>query len=151
MDSAVTWERPAPAAVWRAIEAYLAVAYDGAPPAPVAARLSSLRAAPETAFYDCEAFERGDDRYALRLGNRSYPHMKLVVVAAPGGRAVFRADTHDRHFLDLIGSAQPRLADLLARNDAIARAIEDAWSACGLLTSREFLRGQVASWRATHR
>jgi hypothetical protein len=136
--------------VWRAIEAYLAVAYGGAPPAPVAERLSSLRATDEATFYDCEAFERGDDRYALRLGNSFYPHMKLVVVAAPGGRALFRADTHDRHFLDLVGSSQARFAELMARNDAIARAIEDAWSACGLLTSREYLREQRATWRARH-
>lgn len=148
-DPAVTWERPPPPAVWRAIEAYLAVAYDGAPPAPVAERLSTLRATAEAAFYDCEAFERGDDRYALRLGNRFYPHMKLEVVAAPGGRGVFRADTHDRHFLELVGSSHARLGELMASNEVIARAIEDAWSACGLLTSRECLREQLAAWRAT--
>jgi hypothetical protein len=134
--------------VWRAIEAYLAAAYDGAPPATVAERLSSLRATDEAAFYECEAFERGDDRYALRLGNRCYPHMKLVVAAAPGGRALFRADTHDRHFLDLVGPSHPRFAELMARNEAIAREIEDAWAACGLLTPRECLREQMATWRA---
>jgi hypothetical protein len=135
--------------VWRAIEAYLAVAYDGAPPAPIAERLASLRATAEAAFYDCAAFERGDDRFSLRLGNRFYPHMKLVVVAAPSGQAVFCADTHDRHFLDLLGGPHARLAELMARNERIARAIEDAWSACGLLTAREYLREQVATWRAT--
>jgi hypothetical protein len=146
----MTWERPTPAVVWQAIEAWLAVAYDGAPPAPVAERLSALRAMNEAAFYDCEAFERGDDRYALRLGNGSYPHMKLVVLAAPGGQALFRADTHDRHFQDLVGAPDARLAELMERNDAIARAIEDAWSARGLLTSRAYLHEQVATWRANH-
>jgi hypothetical protein len=143
----VTWERPAAPAVWQAIEAYLAVAYDGPPPAPVAERLSRLRAAGETAFYDCDAFERGHDHLALRLGNRFYPHMKLVVVAAPGGRAVFRADTHDRHFLDLAGPTQ-RLKEVMARNGVIARAIEEAWSARGLFTWREHLREQLSAWRA---
>lgn len=146
----MTWERPPPAAVWQAIEAWLAVAYEGRPPAPVAERLSALRSMAEAAFYECEAFERGEDRYALRLGNRAYPHMKLVVVAAPDGQALFCADTHDRHFQDLIGSPDPRLAELVARNETIARAIEDAWSARGLLTSRAYLREQAATWRATH-
>jgi hypothetical protein len=148
-DPVVTWERPAPAAVWRAIEAYLCVAYDGAPPSPVAERLSRLRATAEAAFYDCDAFERGDDRYALRLGNRFYAHMKLVVRAAPGGRALFCADTHDHHFLGLVGPADPRFTDLMVRNEAIARAIDDAWSARGLLTARECLREDLAAWRAT--
>jgi len=74
--------------------------------------------------------------------------MKLVVGAAPGGRALFRADTHDRHFQDVVGPSHARFAELMARNEAIARAIEDAWSACGLLTTRECMREQLATWRA---
>jgi hypothetical protein len=146
----VTWELPTPAALWRAIEAYLAAAYDGPPPTPVAERLSSLRDVAEAAFYDCQAFERGDGRYALRLGNRFYPHMKLVVLAVPGGRSLFCADTHDRHFRDLVASPDARFAELMARNEAIAREIEDAWSASGLLTSRAYLYEQLAIWRAAH-
>jgi len=135
--------------VWRAVEAYLAVAYDSAPPPAVAERLSRLRATPEAAFYDCDAFERSGEGYALRLGNRSYPHMKLVLEPAPGGRFVFRADTHDRHFLDLIDPAHAGLAELMAFNGAISRAIEAAWSACGLLTVRQHLHDQLARRRAT--
>jgi hypothetical protein len=142
------WQCPAPVVVWRAIDAYLAVAYDGPAPAPVAERLAKLRAAADGAFYECEVFERADERCALRLGNRFYPHMKLVMVPAPDGRVVFRADTHDRHFVDLIQPSDTRFAELLARNEAIARAIEDAWSACGLLTLRECMREQIATWRA---
>lgn len=141
------WERPSPGDVWRAVEAYLAVAYDAAPPAAVEARLAKLRAAPEAEFYESEAFERVEDRYALRLGNRHYPHMKLVIEASHG-RALFRADTHDRHFLDLVSPSDPGLAQLMASNAALARAIEDAWSALGLFTSRAHLRDQMARWRA---
>jgi hypothetical protein len=141
------WERPAPEDVWRAVDAYLAQAYDAAPPAPVAERLSRLRAVPEAAFYDCESFERGDDRYSLRLGNRFYPHMQLVVMGVRGGRALVRVDTHDRHFLDLVDASEA-LTEMMARNEAIARAIEAAWSASGLFTSREHLRDQVARFRA---
>jgi hypothetical protein len=133
------------------VDAYLGLAYEGPPPAAVAERVGLLRGAVDGAFYDCSAFERADDRYALRLGNRYYPHMKLVVMGAPGGRAVFRADTHDRHLLDVPGASSPRFAELLARNDALARAIEDAWSALGLLTARAHLRDQVATWRASRR
>jgi hypothetical protein len=142
------WELPSPADVWRAVQLYLAAAYEAEPPAPVAQRLALLRAAPDAAFWECGAFERAERRYALRLGNRFYPHMKLVLEAAPGGRTVFRADTHDRHFVDLLGPPDGELAGLMARNEAIARAIEDAWEAQGLFTSREHLRDQMARWRA---
>ena len=144
----MTCERPAPAAVWKAVEAYLAVAYDAAPPNGVAERLALLRSAAEAAFYDCQAFERSGEGYALRLGNRFYPHMKLVLEPAPGGRFVFRADTHDRHFLDLIEPANAGLAELMSRNEAIARAIEDAWSACGIFTAMAHFRDQLARKRS---
>lgn len=142
------WDRPKPIDVWRAVEAYLSAAYDAAPPSVVAERLSQLRATPEEAFYECAAFECCEERYALRLGNRFYPHMKLVVEAGPGGRALFRADTHDRHFLDLVDPSDAKLVELMARNAAIARAIEEAWAACGLLTPREHMRSELARWRA---
>jgi hypothetical protein len=145
----MTWERPEPDEVWRAVEAYLGVAYAGGPPPPVAERLSRLRAADQAVFYDCDAFERSGDGYALRLGNRFYPHMKLVVQAAANGRFLFRADTHDRHFLEMVDSTDPRLAELMARNEAIASAIEAAWSARGLFTMRDDIREQVAHFRAS--
>ena len=142
------WERPAVVDVWRAVEAYLVAAYGVAPPPAVAERLARLRAAPEETFYECEAFERGDDRFALRLGNPFYPHMKLVVEAAPDGRALFRVDTHDRHFLELVDASDPSFVELMTRNAEIARAVEAAWSACGLLTRSEHLREAMARWRA---
>ncbi|MFL5298784.1 MAG: hypothetical protein ACJ79R_00405 [Anaeromyxobacteraceae bacterium] len=145
----MTWERPAPADLWRAIEAYLAVAYDGPRPAAVEERLSKVRQANGTELYECGAFECADDhRYALRLGNRFYPHMKLVVEASPAGGALFRADTHDRHFLDLVGPGQTEFEVLMARNETIAKAIEDAWAACQVPTTREYWRATMASRRA---
>jgi hypothetical protein len=152
MDSTATWQRPSVADLWRAIDAYLAVAYDGPPPAPVAERLAMLRAAAQAAVYECGAFECGDGRrYALRLGNHFYPHMKLVVEASPSGRALFRADTHDRHFLDLVGPPSPELEALMARNRSMAAAIEDAWCACDVPTTRQYWRDEarrVASRRS---
>jgi hypothetical protein len=131
------------------VEAYLAVAYDGPCPAVVEERLSKVRQANAAELYECGAFERPDDhRYALRLGNRFYPHMKLVVEASPSGGALFRADTHDRHFLDLVGPGQTELEALMARNQTIAQAVEDAWAACQLPTTREYWRAAMASRRA---
>jgi hypothetical protein len=148
----VNWERPPPADVWRSIEAYLALAYDdGPPPGPVLERLSRLRATPGTMFYACEAFERLDDGFALRLGNRFYAHMKLVVEPSSAGVAHFRVDTHDRHFLDLVGAPGPGLVELMDRNLAIARSIDEAWSALGLRVSGAQWRDALARWRALHR
>src|SRR5687767_8486237 len=72
-------------------------------PWAVRARLETLRSTPDAAFYDSAVFEHaagapacppggaapppaparesrdGPTRYALRLGNRHYPHMKLVI------------------------------------------------------------------------
>jgi hypothetical protein len=138
---------PAPTELWRAIDAYLAVAYEGAPPSPVAERLVKVRGMPASQLYDCDAFERADDRYALRLGNRFYAHMKLVVEAAPSGRPLFRTDTHDRHVLDLVGAGDAGLQELVARNEAIARAIEDSWTALGLPTTRDYWRQEMARRR----
>ena len=147
---AVTWDPPPPADLWSAVETYLALAYDGPPPPPVADRLARLRATPDAALYECDVFERDEGRLALRLGNRSYPHMKLVVETSPGGTAHFRADTHDRHVLELLRPGDPRLAELIERNQGLARAVEQAWSAQGLPTSREHWREKLARWRASH-
>ena len=88
-------------------------------PSAVRARLETLRSTPDEAFYDSPVFERGaaadkDKRadgevkcdgkpdnkpgplpakYLLRLGNRFYPHMKLVIDRAPHGDSyLIRAD-----------------------------------------------------------
>ena len=47
--------------VWRAIDAYLQVAFNGEPPSAVRSRLETLRALKDEAFYDSAVFEtRGD-------------------------------------------------------------------------------------------
>src|SRR5262249_36640677 len=75
----MSWKKPEPSEVWRAIEAYLGLAYDGQLPAIVASRLQALRACSEADFYRSSVFEldSGTDpsRYALRLGYRFYPHV----------------------------------------------------------------------------
>ena len=146
-------ERPSPSLVVRAIDAYLRCAYEGAPPESVAARADEVRRASAGALYDCPAFERdappGVVRYALRLGNSCYPHMKLVIEHLPARDAwFFRADTHDDHVVVEPSDPDYRAFQALtARNRAIAAAIESAWALDGLDTFRAFLRRDLESRR----
>src|SRR5688500_20287932 len=116
----MAWSKPSVPQVWLAVEVYLHFAYAGAaPPSAVRDRLASVRATADSDFFDSPVFERDDTkspaRYALRLGNTVYPHMKLVIERAPDGRGhLFRADTHDKHIRPSPTSRQGRaFADLL--------------------------------------
>lgn len=143
-------ERPTPDAVVHAIDGYLRYAYDGAPPAPVAALVDEVRHAPPDGLYECPAFERdGDARFALRLGNRYYPHMKLVIEHLASKDAwFFRADTHDQHVtVEPSDPDYPAFQALTARNRSIAAAIETAWTQEGLDTFRAFLRRDLDARR----
>src|SRR5688572_27814436 len=144
-------------------------------PSAVRARLETLRSTPDDAFYDSAVFEQGTGagagaggskpgpagpaappasprdsrdgpaRYALRLGNRHYPHMKLVIDRAPDGRSyLLRADTHDAHCQPRPGSRESAaFAELSRQNRAVADAIESAWQAAGLPTFKKFLRDDL--------
>jgi hypothetical protein len=140
-------DRPAPETLWRAIDAYLACAYDKAPPAAVASRLDALRHADGEHLYDCEAFERSaeTDRLSLRLGNRCYPYMKLVIERAPAGQGyLFRADTHDKHAMPEPGAVDyDAFRELMEHNRAIAEAIEAAWTQAGVTTFKQILRADL--------
>src|SRR4051812_9270420 len=99
----MNWQKPTSAQLFQAIEIYLRAAYGAtAPPAAVKSRIETLRATPELQMYDSPTFERDapnpPTRFAVRLGNPFYPHMKLVIERSPDGHGhLFRADTHDRH------------------------------------------------------
>lgn len=143
-----SWQRPTLERLWRAIEVYLAEAYDGAPPAHVRQRLDDLRATSEGDLFDRPVLEReptqDPSRISLRLGNRHYPHMKLVIERAPDGEGhLFRADTHDQHCMPSPDDADyaPYLA-LVAKNQAIASAVEAAWARERLPTFAAYLRTQ---------
>jgi hypothetical protein len=133
---------PEPAIAWKAVDLYVALAYDGSSPPPsVLAKLGALRAAAPS-LYASPDFEHRLRRSAIRLGNRFYPHMKLAIEERPDGRgAFFRADSHDRHIGPQPGTEEARLfLELREKNAAIARAIEEAWEAEGIPTFRAFLR-----------
>jgi hypothetical protein len=138
--------------LWRAVDVYLATAYPNKPTPPaVASRIAVARSiADEDDLYSCRSFERNaivpPTRYSLRLGNESYPHMKLVIEPAPdGSRALFRADTHDAHCLPPPASKEYALVSaLIESNGRVAGAIESAWRNAGVPTFRGYLQEDLA-------
>jgi len=149
------WQKPAPSDVWRAVDVYLQHAYAGAqPPAAVRARLDKLRAAGDEHFFDSDLLERdvkeSPTKLSLRLGNRAYPHMKLVIESSPDGAAhFFRADTHDRHCCPAPDSKEYAMfCELMEANRKAADEIEHAWADAGLPTFKEFLRQDLERRRS---
>jgi len=146
----MSWQKPTTSAFWQAIDAYLAQAYDGPPSQPVRARLDSLRNAPADNLFDSSTFEKQSDtevvRFSLRLGNRWYPHMKVVIERAPDGQGhLFRADTHDRHIAVAPDSREyAAFRELRENNEALAARIEAAWETRGLPTFKSYLRDDLA-------
>ncbi len=137
--------------LWRAIELYLAHAYDGPPPRAVQQRLDQVRLSGEDPWPVFERTMVGQTpRLSLRLGNRFYPHMKLSIDRAPDGRGIlFRADTHDRHLAVPPGSGeQALLQKLMEDNQRVAQAIEAAWEAAALPTFKRYLREDLARRQA---
>jgi hypothetical protein len=152
-------ELPDPHTVMRAIELYLRFAYDEScqPPTTVRTLIETLRTWPGD-FYSAKPFVAvarvgapPSDRLtlSLRLGNRVYPHMKLVLEPAPGGTSyLFRADTHDRHICP--PAHHPEYAafmDLRSKNQKIGDAIERAWAQEGILTFKTYLERDLAARR----
>jgi hypothetical protein len=143
-------QRPGSSQVWQAIDTYLRHAYDPAKPLPatVQARIDVLRSACGE-LVSSPAFEKDpaapDGRFSLRLGNRRFPHMKLVVDCRTGERGFFRADAHDAHCRPKEGSREmAAYQDLVDYNRAVTAAIEAAWADEGLPTFKTFLREDLA-------
>lgn len=149
----MNWQTPPPATTWKAIEAYLALAYDGPPPTSVRSRLQTLRDAGEEAFYESTVFEAdpkdNPTRLNLRLGNRWYPHMKLTIEPAPTGNGyLFRPDTHDRHIHPHPGSRDyEQFRQLMQNNQSLANSIDAAWDTQGLPTFKAYLREDLVRRR----
>jgi hypothetical protein len=136
--------------VIRAIDAYVRLAYGGEPPVTVRSQLATLQSFRGNFFKNPVFVSDGKTppmRYAARLGNPSYPHMKLAVERAPDGRTwLFRVDTHDGHCLPPMDSPEHEpFARLMADNRALADRIEEAWTAEGLPTFKRYLREDLAS------
>jgi hypothetical protein len=149
----MSWPKPSPSAVWQAIDAYLNRAYAGGKaPSAIAQRLETLKSSPPEEFFQSPVFERDDaklepTRYSLRLGNRAYPHMKLVIERSPDGRThLFRADTHDRHIRPKPNSREyAAFTELMKMNQTLAEQIEADWAERGLSTFKSYLRRDLAN------
>ena len=147
---------PEPTTVWKAIDIYLSLAYEGTPTTTVRSQCSTLRswAGP---FFNAPVFARTGEtdafRYMLRLGNSRYPHMKLVLEPSPdGSRYLFKADTHDRHVCPPPGTAEhDAFRRLMESNQQTAERIEQAWADQGLPTFKTFLREDIARRQAQTR
>src|SRR5438552_12680340 len=140
---------PDPSDVWKAIDAYIAIAYDNQPPTVVRSQLSTLRSW-DGPFFAAPTFVSTGDadapRRTLRLGNRSYPHMKLALEPAPdGSRYLFKADTHDRHICPAPSAPEySAFCDLMQQNQQMAERIEAAWAEQGLPTFKSYLQEDLA-------
>ena len=139
--------------LWTAVSIYLEHAYGAVIPVQVTAQLERLRAAQDSGVYATADFERDPavppTCYSLRLGNRHYPHMKLVVEHMPArGHWFFRVDTHDLHIhLPPTDPEYEGLRRLHAQNGALAAEIEAAWEVAGVPTFRGFLRRDLDARR----
>jgi hypothetical protein len=148
---------PAPdpdfAEITRAIGLYLAQAYPGDPTASVRRLLATIENSSGDALR-CPAFvpERcaGPTRYTLRLGNQFYPHMKLVLEAAPDeSRFLYRADTHDAHIRPATTSPEySAFCELMQKNQRIAEAIGRAWDLADIPTFKQYLREDILRRKA---
>jgi hypothetical protein len=142
-------EPPDPTTVMRAIDAYLDVAYGPQRPAYVKSMVATVRDW-SGKFYACPVFVKDantpPNRYSMRLGNRHYPHMKLVIERSPDDAVFFfRADTHDRHACPPEGAAEYRaFVDLMEKNQQIAQGVETGWAEAGLPTFKSWLRDDLA-------
>jgi hypothetical protein len=111
----------------RAVDVYLHIAYGESAPSAVRARVETLRAMPESDFYESAVLERDDPRlphrYCLRLGNASYP-----------GSYAFGVEEHD-HLTTTPspGSREWRFfQEMICHNRELAEKIETAWSQEGM-------------------
>lgn len=119
----------------RAVDVYLKIAYDGSVPSAVRSRTETLRAMPDNEFYTSAVLERDDPRhphrFCLRLGNQSYPHMKLVLLRQEVDGFAFGVEEHDNlTTTPTPGSREWRFfQQMIAHNRDLAERIEAAWRA----------------------
>lgn len=128
---------PRPEDFLRAVDIYLAHAYEGAPPSAVRLRVETLRAMPLNEFYQSAVLEKSSPdhpcKYFLRLGNQTYPHMKLALFRQGCEAWAFAVEEHDQVGTPTPGSREYRFfSQMIAHNRELAMEIEKAWQDAGL-------------------
>src|SRR5439155_6950427 len=144
---------PDAAVVQQAIDVYMRNAYgDAEPPVVVRSMLATLRGYAGD-FFKAPTFVKDDakkpTKYTLRLGNRAYPHMKLVYELGPDQQTfLLRADAHDAHCCPPAGTPEHEAyRALMVTNQEIVSAIENAWAEANLPTFKTFLKVDLAKRR----
>ncbi|MFO0958698.1 MAG: hypothetical protein U0800_14910 [Isosphaeraceae bacterium] len=133
-----------------AVEIYLGIAYPtGEIPQAVRKRLEWAESADLETILVGRPFERvvnpqgeGVPIFALRLGNASYPNMKLQVQpwAGPSGY-LLSVNSHD-HVPEaaILPAELERYRSLQVENQRIKSLVEEAWDGAGLPTFNRYLK-----------
>jgi hypothetical protein len=135
--------------VKKAVEIYVAAAYEGSPvPLTVKSRLvlfTGYSGDDLNRMLSHEVMEREMSEthpktvtcYTVRLGNPKYPHMKLALCREESDDFRFVVDAHDQHF-ELEGSDDALKAhELQQYNQRLKREIESRWRDADLPTAAE--------------
>ena len=87
--------------------------------------------------------------FALRIGNRRYPFMKIRLTRPARKRYyVFSVDAHDACLHAAVGSHDAVELEKLKRfNAQLAQEILAVWDAAGIITEREYLRRVIRQTR----
>lgn len=139
----------------RAVDVYLKIAYPGGEyPESVRRRATWDEAADPRELLAGPPFERAGRVpgsrsmiYALRLGNRRYPHMKLQFQPWDNAEGLMLSvNTHDQiASFDLAPADADAFHRLQVENQELKEAVEQAWEAEGLPTFLRFLRAYIES------
>ena len=138
-----------------AVDTYLKVAYpSGTIPEIVRRRLVWSNGSDSESLLGRPPFERAGKMpghqtpiYALRLGNHSYPHMKLQIQPWENEAGfMLSVNTHDQVAgLDVGAADAQAFRDLQAENQRLKEAIEQAWDDLRLPTFLRYLREYIQS------
>jgi hypothetical protein len=148
---------PAISSLRKAIELYLEKAYGAEPPKGTVSRFLPPPDADPGVWLMGQAVERHPPNapleqvrsFALRIGNRRYPFMKVRLTRPPRQAFyVFCVDAHDACLHAPSGSEDLAALERLKRfNIGLAQEVLAAWDAVGLLTERGHLREAVKEAR----
>jgi hypothetical protein len=148
---------PSAGEIYRAVGAYLKCAYGQGALAPAVQRLIPPETFRPEEWLMSSFVERDPASapleavrsFALRLGNRGYPHMKLRISRPPRDAVyLFSVDSHDAFLRAPEDSPDRRALESLKHdNAAIASTVYAAWEAEHLPTERSYLRRKIEQAR----
>ena len=147
---------PGPNQIGEAIEIFLRHAYGPKVPAVAERLIPPQEFMPRTWLMNDPVERMPPDApfeavrsFALRLGNSSYPHMKLRLSRPPDSRSyLFSVDCHDAFLNAPAGSPDSEaLEQMKKHNAAVASAISAELNDAGLPTEHNYLRQRIRQAR----